>query len=168
MFYFGFVIFVFAMGKIIIHCDGGGANNKNRNLNINAWAYRIQYKDATKVDSGIIEHATSNIAELTAAIKALQSLRKFDIPVEVYSDSQYVVKGIAEWVWNWMKNNWIGSNGKKTANIQLWTDLVALDLRFTDIKWFHIKGHSGIEGNEYVDDLCTKTIKEYMEKNYGK
>ena len=96
--------------------------------------------------------------ELTAAIEALKEIKE---PCEIilYTDSKYVLKGIEEWIHNWKKRGWKGSNRKPVKNIELWKKLDELRDKHT-IKWNWVKGHSGDPGNETADMLANRGIDE--------
>jgi ribonuclease HI len=96
--------------------------------------------------------------ELTAAIMALKEIKE---PCEIilYTDSKYVLKGIEEWIHNWKKRGWKGSNKKSVKNIELWKELDELRDEH-NIKWNWVKGHSGDPGNETADMLANRGIDE--------
>ena len=91
-------------------------------------------------------HTTNNRMELTAAIKALESL-SVGVEVTLYSDATYVVKGMTEWIHGWMKNNWRTSAKKAVENQDLWMDLYQASVD-KKIHWKLIAGHAGIQANE--------------------
>ena len=93
--------------------------------------------------------------ELTAVIQALESLKR-TVPVAIYSDSSYVVKGMTEWLPNWQKRNWKRSGGE-LKNEDLWRLLADISGKF-DIKWYWVKGHVGNTNNERADRLATAAI----------
>ncbi len=95
---------------------------------------------------------TNNRMELTAIIESLKS-----IPLQsnliVFTDSKYVINGVQSWIFQWKKNNWLGSNKKKVKNKDLWILLDDLTKNH-EIKWNWVKGHSGDQFNEEVDKLA--------------
>jgi ribonuclease HI len=101
---------------------------------------------------------TNNRMELMAAIKALETLKRA-CKVELTTDSQYVRKGITEWIYNWKKNNWRNSAKKPVKNADLWQELDELEQKH-DITWHWVKGHSGHVENEIADELANKAIDE--------
>lgn len=103
-----------------------------------------------------MDHATNNIMELTAPIKALEYLGKHKIEghIEIYSDSKYVINGINEWIHNWIKNGWRTAAKKPVLNQELWQDLHSLNAEFKP-KWHYVAGHSGHEWNDRVDLIAT-------------
>ena len=90
--------------------------------------------------------------ELTAIIKALNSVPR-NSSLIIFTDSKYVINGIELWITKWKNNNWIGSNKKKVKNKDLWLSLDELTKDF-NIEWNWVKGHSGNENNELVDQLA--------------
>ena len=101
---------------------------------------------------------TNNRMELTAAIKALNALKR-PSQVVLHTDSKYVMHGITEWMENWKKRDWKTASRKPVKNQDLW---VALDeaIQRHDIKWVWVKGHSGHDGNEEADALANRGIDE--------
>ena len=100
---------------------------------------------------------TNNRMELTAVIEALRCL-KCRCTVTVYTDSQYVVKGVTEWLPNWIKKGWVNASREPVKNADLWVALNNLTLEHT-ISWVWVKGHAGNPGNECADMLANKGIK---------
>ena len=95
-----------------------------------------------------------------AAIKALEALKR-DCQVTLYTDSQYVRKGITEWIDNWKKRGWKTAAKKPVKNADLWR---ALDEQVDRHKviWKWVKGHSGNEGNEMADQLANRGVDELV------
>ena len=101
---------------------------------------------------------TNNRMELTAAIEALNALKR-PSKVLLYTDSKYVMDGINEWLANWKKRDWKTANKKPVKNQDLWMALDEARARH-DITWKWVKGHSGNDGNEEADALANKGIDE--------
>jgi ribonuclease HI len=120
------------------------------------WAYLIRWGKVEKENSGGEAHTTNNRMELTAAARALQSLTR-PCDVVVHTDSQYVVKGITEWIHGWRRKGWKNSQGKPVENRDLWEELFAATQPHT-IKWLWVKGHAGHAENERVDALAVAAI----------
>lgn len=99
---------------------------------------------------------TNNRMELMAAIRALEALKK-PCTVELYTDSEYVRRGITEWLANWKRRGWITAGKQPVKNDDLWKALDAAAARHS-IRWHWVKGHSGIEKNERVDRLANEAI----------
>jgi len=104
-------------------------------------------------------HTTNNRMELTAAIRALEALKKKGTSARVYTDSQYVIKGIEEWVGGWKARGWRTADKKPVKNQDLWERLDALAAQHS-LEWHWVKGHSGVPGNERVDALANRAIDE--------
>lgn len=142
---------------IKIWCDGGCRNNQTRE-NIGAWAFRVPYPHGQIQQAEPVKNTTNNRMELTAVIKALQSVDS-DLPIQIYLDSQYVLKGITEWIQGWKKNNWRTVNKKPIQNKELWLELDPL-IQGKNISWIWVKGHSGNVGNEAVDELLNIAMNQ--------
>ena len=106
--------------------------------------------------SGAEALTTNNRMELTAVIRALEALKR---PSEalIYTDSEYVRKGITEWVKNWKARGWKTADRKPVKNQDLWEQLDSLAAGHK-IEWRWVKGHSGVPGNERVDQLANEAI----------
>jgi len=107
--------------------------------------------------SGSEPETTNNRMELMAVIAALESLTR-PSKVKVITDSSYVVKGITEWMPNWLKNNWRNSQNKPVLNRDLWERLLNVVSKH-QVTWHWIKGHDGHPENERCDRLATEAIK---------
>ena len=94
--------------------------------------------------------------ELAGPIEALKYLlkNKVKMPIEIFSDSKYVILGITEWIFNWQKNNWRNANKKPVLNKDLWEELYGLTEEFKP-KWTYVKGHNGDKWNERADEIAT-------------
>lgn len=99
---------------------------------------------------------TNNRMELTGAIQALVRLLETPGPLAIYTDSTYVIKGIREWIWGWRRRGWKTAEGGDVVNRELWEQLWSLIVaRGKDaIEWHYVRGHSGIPGNERVDEIA--------------
>ena len=107
-------------------------------------------------------HTTNNRMEMTAVIESLKALKR---PSEVIltTDSQYVRKGITEWIEGWKKKNWVTAARKPVKNADLWQERDKLAAGHT-VEWRWVKGHSGHAENERVDDLANRGIDELLQK----
>ncbi len=95
--------------------------------------------------------------EMMAAIAAFENLEGRLGPVDVYTDSTYLIQGITQWIWGWRKRDWKTSEGKDVANADLWKRLHALVLKRgkgNSIRWHYVRGHAGTPGNERVDEIA--------------
>jgi len=119
----------------------------------------LRYKGKEKTLHGGEANTTNNRMELTAVIKALESLNRPGCQVRIFSDSKYVLNGINEWIANWKKRGWKTAAKKPVLNVALWQELDALVAQH-DIEWQWVKGHSGDPGNEKADELANLGIDE--------
>lgn len=128
------------------------------NPGIGGWGAVIRYKEHEKLLSGGEKETTNNRMELMAAIQALNSLKR---PCEIVltTDSQYVRKGITQWMSDWKKRNWKTAAKKPVKNQDLWKSLDEATQRH-QIEWHWVKGHAGHEGNELADQLANKGIDD--------
>ena len=108
---------------------------------------------------------TNNRMELMAAIQALEALTK-PCKVELHTDSQYVMKGISEWIHGWKRRGWLTADKKPVKNDDLWKRLDAARLRH-EVDWRWIKGHAGHELNERADELARQGLKETLQGAAG-
>ena len=140
------------VNKITIYTDGAARGNPGPA----GWASIIFVDEHIFEIGGRSDHATNNQMELTAPIEALKFLKKKGIKgeVEFFADSKYVILGITEWIINWLKNNWRGSNKKPVMNRELWEELFSLTEEFKP-KWKYIEGHSGDKWNDRADEIAT-------------
>ena len=122
------------------------------------WGVLLRSGEREKELYGGAKETTNNRMELTAAIEGLTALRR-PARVTLTTDSQYVRKGITEWITNWKKNGWKNSAKKPVANADLWQQLDALAAQH-QIDWRWVKGHSGHPDNERVDALANQGIDE--------
>ena len=106
---------------------------------------------------------TNNIMELTAAIRGLEKAYELGFKdVVIFTDSNYVKKGITEWVTKWEKKNWVTSTGTHVKNKHLWIRLLDISKKFLHIDWKWVKAHNGNPMNEKVDKLartCAELVK---------
>ena len=107
------------------------------------------------------QDTTNNRMELTAAIRGLEALRR-RCSVTLYTDSEYVKRGINEWMPLWKTRGWKTANRKPVKNVDLWHALDEASARH-DVHWRWVKGHSGDPGNERADELANQGIERMME-----
>lgn len=103
---------------------------------------------------------TNNRMELMAAIQGLSALNR-RCNVSVYTDSEYVRRGISEWLANWKKRGWKTANRKPVKNEDLWRELDELAAQH-DIEWHWVKGHAGNPGNERADQLANDGLERSL------
>ncbi len=139
--------------KLDIYTDGGCRGNPG----LGAWAFYVP--KYTYAESEAVSDTTNNRMELIAAIKSLlwiERVRPISM-ITVYTDSQYVQKGITEWLDKWLRNNWKASNRKPVLNKQLWEQLHMLNEQMI-IRWVWVKGHDNNEYNELCDTLVNESM----------
>jgi ribonuclease HI len=124
------------------------------------WGAVLRYQGQEKELYGAEPNTTNNRMELQAAISALNSLTR-PCQVALTTDSEYVRKGITEWVTGWQKNGWRTAQKKPVKNADLWQALLAAEQPH-QVKWHWVKGHSGHPENERADLLANKAIEEQM------
>lgn len=122
------------------------------------WGVVLRYRGTEKHFWGGEAHTTNNRMELKAAIAALASLTR-PCRVNVTTDSQYVLKGITEWVPGWKRRGWKTADRKPVKNIDLWQELDAQAARH-EVKWHWVRGHVGHPENELADLLANRGIDE--------
>ena len=141
---------------VTIYTDGACSGNPGAG----GWGAILMGNGKKKELSGYDPETTNNKMELTAVIKALEAL-KSSCTVDLYSDSAYVVNAINQnWLDNWKKNNWIGSDKKPVKNIELWKGLDFL-LSIHSVTFIKVKGHSDNEYNNRCDELATGEISKH-------
>ncbi|MBZ5709619.1 ribonuclease HI [Nannocystis pusilla] len=125
------------------------------------WAYILRHsRTGTEIEASGGEAATTNQRmELTAALKGLEAL-KLPCAVTLYSDSQYVTKGITEWLPNWQANGWRSANRKPVKNQDLWMSVAGMLARHI-VKPVWVRGHSGHPENERCDKLAVAAARKF-------
>lgn len=147
------------MSKLIeIFTDGGSRGNPGPG----GWAAILRYGDHVKEIFGAEENTTNNRMELTAAIEALTLIKKTSEIIFV-TDSEYLQKGVMEWMNKWKQNGWVTADKKPVKNKDLWEKLDKV-LSNHKIKWEWVKGHSGHRENERVDELVNLAIDKLQGK----
>lgn len=156
------------MSELTVYTDGGCSGNPGPG----GWGYVIvegkadpalSHTDAgvETVGSGGEKETTNNRMELTAVIESLKKIQTQQVwsglPVSVYTDSQYVQKGITQWITGWKRNGWKTAAKDPVKNRDLWITLDALVEEFT-VRWVWVKGHAGIHYNEVCDQLTQEEI----------
>jgi ribonuclease HI len=139
--------------RVIIYTDGACDPNPGPG----GWAAVLMYKDNMKEMSGCETRTTNNRMELIAAIAALNSLKR-PCSVTVHTDSQYLQRGITEWMQKWKRRGWLRGR-QKVKNVDLWQELDALTQKH-DVKWQWVPGHAGHLFNERCDELAREAIKQ--------
>ena len=137
---------------IYIYSDGACKGNPG----VGGWGALLVSAGHRKEISGGEANTTNNRMEMTAVIRALESLKR-PSTVEVHTDSQYVQKGISEWMAGWKKRNWRTADGKPVKNQDLWLQLDALS-QLHRIEWNWVRGHAGHPENERADQLANQGV----------
>ena len=147
--------------QVVIHTDGACSGNPGPG----GWGAVLHYAATEKTLCGGELQTTNNRMELMAAIQALEALKK-PCKVELHTDSQYVQKGIHEWIHNWKRRGWRTADGKPVKNDDLWRRLDEARSRH-DVSWRWVKGHAGHELNERADELARQGLKNALEASTG-
>ena len=140
------------MEKVEIFTDGACRGNPGPG----GYGSIIRTSDQENEISGSAKSTTNNIMELTAAVVALKQLKK---PCEVVltSDSQYLVKGMTQWIKGWAKKGWITASKQPVKNKAIWLELDQLN-KIHKISWKWVRGHQGHAENERCDALANMAL----------
>jgi ribonuclease HI len=147
--------------QVVIYTDGACSGNPGPG----GWGAILTYGDKCKEISGGEALTTNNRMELIAAISALDALKK-PSRVELHTDSQYVMKGITQWIHGWKKNGWKTADKKPVKNAELWQRLDEAR-RTHDIDWRWVKGHAGPAENGRADELARLAMEEFKPARKG-
>ncbi len=139
-------------GMVEVYTDGACKGNPG----VGGWGALLRWSGVEKELFGGEAGTTNNRMELLAVIKALQALNR-DSRVKVHTDSQYVQKGISEWIHNWKRRGWLTADKKPVKNVDLWQQLDIL-AQAHQVEWLWVKGHAGHEGNERADQLANRGV----------
>ena len=149
---------VVPLKRVVIYADGACKGNPG----IGGWGAHLTYLGNKKEIFGGQYDTTNNRMELTAVIEALSCLKE-RVEVYLYLDSEYVLKGIKEWLPKWKSNGWKSPNNKPIKNVDLWLRLDE-QLNKHSICIFKVKGHSGDPGNDLADALANKGVDSVRHK----
>lgn len=143
--------------QVTIYTDGACSGNPGPG----GWGALLLFGNHEKELSGAVEETTNNRMEITAAVMAFRALKE-PCQVDIYTDSEYLKKGITDWIRNWKKLGWRrGSPGKTKplANADLWKEL---DQAISDhqVSWHWVRGHAGHAENERVDNMAVLAMKK--------
>ncbi|GHB08787.1 ribonuclease HI [Salinicola rhizosphaerae] len=144
--------------SVTIYTDGGCRGNPGPG----GWGALMISGPHRKALKGGEPDTTNNRMELMAAIQALRALDR-PCRVALWTDSQYVRKGITEWIHGWQKRGWITASKQPVKNAELWRELLAETQRH-EVEWHWVKGHSGHEGNEAADRLVNEAIDDVVDQ----
>jgi ribonuclease HI len=143
-----------APADVVIHTDGACSGNPGPG----GWGAILSSKGHERELKGGEAHTTNNRMELTAAIMALEALRR-PCTVDLYTDSEYLRGGITGWINGWKRNGWRTADKKPVKNIDLWQRLDAAMARH-QVRWHWVKGHAGHDMNERADVLARQGLVE--------
>lgn len=140
------------MSNITVFTDGSSKGNPGPG----GWGAIVVSDKEIKEFGGYEKMTTNNRMELTGAIEALKSIdsNKSAGLITLYSDSQYVIKGMTEWIDGWQKKNWKNSQKKPVMNRDLWEKLLEVSAG-KKIDWKYVKGHAENPGNNRCDEIAT-------------
>ena len=147
------------MDEIDIYTDGACSGNPGPG----GWGAILRAGSHEKELWGGEPDTTNNRMELLAVIRALEALKR-PVSARVYTDSQYVQKGISEWIVGWKKRGWRKADKSPVLNVDLWQALDEARLRHT-IEWRWVKGHAGHPGNEKADELANRGVEIALRGN---
>lgn len=142
--------------KVEIFTDGACRGNPG----MGGWGALLRYGAHEKSLCGAELMTTNNRMELMAAIEALQVIKR-PCQIILTTDSEYLRKGITEWIKKWEQSGWRTSNKKPVKNADLWQQLLEA-VKSHDIQWHWVKGHSGHRENEIADQLANQAIDELV------
>jgi ribonuclease HI len=148
-------------GVVEIYTDGACRGNPGPG----GWAAVLSADGHEKQISGAALQTTNNRMELQAVIEALQALKR-PLAVRLYTDSQYVRRGILEWLPQWKARGWKTADRKPVKNQDLWQQLETAAARHR-IEWHWVPGHAGIPGNERCDVLANAAIDGLLALDSG-
>jgi ribonuclease HI len=140
--------------SVLIFTDGACTGNPGPG----GWGSIVALPDGTVRELGGGDKATTNNRmEMTAAIRALAVIETpAPNSIVLYTDSQYLIKGITQWIWGWRSRGWKNAEGKDVANRELWEELARQITRLkpTNVDWRYVRGHAGFPGNERCDVIA--------------
>ena len=141
--------------SVTIHTDGACSGNPGPG----GWGAILRTGGVEKELSGGETLTTNNRMELTAAIMALETLKRPCV-VKLYTDSAYLKDGIGKWIHGWKRNGWKTADKKPVKNVDLWQRLDAAIARH-EVHWHWVKGHAGHAENERADELARDGMAPY-------
>ncbi len=130
------------------------------NPGVGGWGVLMRYGKVEKELFGGELETTNNRMEMMAVIQALQALKR-STSIRLHVDSQYVKKGLTEWMSGWIARGWKTADKKPVKNQDLWEQLNTLTAKH-EIQWIWVKGHAGDPGNERADELANKGVEEVL------
>lgn len=146
-------------GYVTIHTDGACSGNPGPG----GWGAILEWNGRRKEIKGGDPHTTNNRMELTAAIMAIEALKR-PCTVDLHTDSQYLRQGITSWIASWKRNGWRTADRKPVKNVDLWQRLDAA-LAHHKVRWHWVRGHAGHNLNERADELAREAITDMRTAN---
>ena len=143
-------------GRVSIWTDGACSGNPGPG----GWGAVLRYGAHEKELKGGAPLTTNNRMELTAAIEALESLKR-SCSVSLHTDSQYLRGGVTGWIHAWKRNGWRTADRKPVKNDDLWRRLDAVAAQH-EVHWVWVRGHAGHELNERADRLAREGMSPYL------
>ncbi|MFP6727552.1 MAG: ribonuclease HI [Alphaproteobacteria bacterium] len=147
------------MNEVTIYTDGACSGNPGPG----GWGALLQFGEHERELKGGEGNTTNNRMELTAAVAALETLKR-TCKVHLHTDSTYLRDGMTSWIHNWKRNGWRTTAKKPVKNVDLWQRLDEA-IQSHDIEWHWIKGHAGDPGNEAADALARQGLDAYGRDN---
>ena len=147
------------MSRVEIWTDGACSGNPGPG----GWGALLKFGDQAKELCGGEAHTTNNRMELTAAISALESLKR-PCGVDLHTDSQYLRQGVTLWLKGWKRNGWRTADKKPVKNEDLWRRLDEATVQH-EIAWRWVKGHAGEEMNERADELAREGMAPFKPRS---
>lgn len=138
--------------RVVIYTDGACDPNPGPG----GWAALLKFRGRQKTLTGGEPETTNNRMELTAAVMALQALKE-PCQVDLYTDSEYLQRGITEWLAGWKQRGWRRKDGP-LANADLWQRLDRA-MQEHQVEWHWVRGHAGDRDNQRVDWLAKRAIQ---------
>lgn len=149
--------------KIVqIYTDGACRGNPG----VGGWGVLMRYGAHEKTLLGAEANTTNNRMELFAVIAALRMLKR-PCCIEVTTDSQYVHRGVTQWMSVWKRHRWLNSEKKEVKNRELWEQLDIEIGRHINVRWHWVKGHSGHFENEAADKLANEAIDVFLREKHS-
>lgn len=154
--------------SILIFSDGACSGNPGPG----GWAAIIATPEGEIQElGGRAEATTNNEMEMQAAVEALKKIRSRREPVIFYTDSTYLIRGITQWIWGWMRKGWKTAEGNDVSNQALWKELLSLTQARGpegNVDWHYSRGHVGTPGNERCDEIAVAfSQKKWVELYRG-
>lgn len=141
--------------QVEIFCDGACSGNPG----VGGYGSILRCGGTVNELSGAEGLTTNNRMEMSGAIAALEALKR-PCEVVITTDSQYLAKGMTEWISGWVKRGWVNSKREPVVNRDLWERLLELS-RMHSIKWVWVRGHNGHVENERCDELARAAIDSF-------